>query len=119
MASIPVLRLNPLQIGQLVGYCAAYRSYLWQNTWPAPERNVTIRHIQVLQGKLEKSQEQVQAEHALFLAGEEQQTLKRLLSEMLRLIANAPSSEQRMRQVAEVAGLRVLVERTFRQAEAL
>ena len=118
MATAPVLRLTSSQIRQLISYCAAYRSSLWQSTLPSPERNQTIRRVQLLQGKLEKAQEQAQAEHALVLTDEEKQTLRHLLDEMLRLATNGPPSEQRARQVTEVAGLRVLVERMIRQTQA-
>ncbi len=116
MATTPVLRLHSSQVGQLISYCAAYRSYLWQHTLPTPERNQAIRRIQALQGMLEKAQEQLQEEYALVLTDEAKQTLKHLLNEMLHLAANTPLSEQRTRQVAEIAGLRVLVERAFRQS---
>ncbi len=119
MATVPVLRLHASQIEQLIGYCATCRSYLWQHTLPTPERNQTIRRIQMLQARLEKAQEQMQEEYTLVLADEEKQTLKHLLNEMLRLTASISSSEQRMQQIAEVAGLRVLVEQTFRSTQAL
>ena len=118
MATAPVLRLTRAQVGQLIGYCAVYRSYLWQCTLPSSGRNQTIRRVQLLQGKLEKAQEQAQAEHALMLTDEEKQTLKHLLDEVLRLAANTPHSEQRTRQVAEIAGLRMLVEQMTRQTHA-
>lgn len=117
MATVPVLHLNTSQIGQLIGYCAAYRSYLWQNTLPTLERNQTIRRIQMLQARLEKAQEPMQEEYTLLLADEEKQTLKHLLNEMLRLVSSSLSSEQRAQQIAEVAGLRVLVERTSRHTQ--
>jgi hypothetical protein len=119
MATTPILRLHLSQVGQLIDYCATYRSYLWQHTLPTLERNQTIRRMQMLQARLEKAQEQAQAEYALLLTEEEKQALKHLLNEMLRLVSSAPLSEQRTQQVAEVAGLRVLVERTFRRTQAL
>jgi hypothetical protein len=119
MATAPVLRLNSFQVGQLIGYCATYRSYLWQSALPTPERNQTIRRIQALQGMLEKAQEHMQQEYALVLTDEAKQTLKHLLNEMLRLVSSAPLSEQRTHQVAEIAGLRVLVERMIRQTQTL
>lgn len=71
MHMAPALHLNPLQVAQLSGYCTAYRSYLWQYTMPAPERNQMLRNIQAFQGQLEKAQEQGQGEIILALTGEE------------------------------------------------
>ncbi len=119
MATASILRLQSSQVGQFIGYCAMYRSYLWQHTLPSLERNQAIRCIQMLQGKLEKIQEQAQMEYAVLLTDEEKHALKHLLNEMLRLLSSAPLCEQRTRQVAEVAGLRVLVEQAFRQTQAL
>jgi hypothetical protein len=119
MGTVPAICLHVSQIAQLLGYCATYRSYLWQATMPTPGRNQTIRRIQSLQGKLEKSQEQGQAEVTLFLDDEEKGTLRHLLSEMLRLYTSMPSSDLRTQQLTELAALRLLVERAFRQTQAL
>src|SRR5579884_3604980 len=90
MYTAPVLRLNACQVAQLIGYCTGYRSYLWQSVMPTPERNQIIRSIQALQARLEKAQEQGQAEIALFLTEEEKNTLKHLLNEVIRLYGSAP-----------------------------
>ena len=119
MHTVPVLRLNACQVAQLIGYCTGYRSYLWQSVMPTPERNQTIRSIQALQAKLEKAQEQGQAEMSLCLTEEEKNTLKLLLNEVIRLYGNAPPSAQRMQQLTEVAGLRIQLERAFRQTQTL
>ncbi len=117
MHTAPALRLTAAQIEQLSGYCAQYRSSLWQEELPTPERNLTLRRIQALQGTLAKAQEQ--REQTLVFSEEEQHTLKHLLSETLRRAARAPASQQRTQQVAEIAELRVLVERTFRPTPML
>lgn len=113
----PALRLNQHQIAQLMVHLTAYRSYLWQCVMPTPERNQTIRTIQAMQGRLEL--EQGQAEIILALTGEEGSTLKQVLSGLIHLHGTAQPSEQRTQTLGELAGLRLLVERTLRQTQAL
>lgn len=117
MGTVPVLRLSRDQFAQLTAHLSAYRSYLWQSIMPTPERNQTIRSIQAMQGRLE--QEQGKADIALCLTAEEASALKQLFSGLIQLYGTAPPSEQRMQTLAELTSLRLLVERTFRQTQAL
>lgn len=119
MEATPLLRLNPQQLAQLLAHCVAYRAYLWQCVMPTPERNQTLRSIQALQGQLLAFQEQGQPERALPLSSEEAHLVKQLLSRLMQHYGNAPHSEQRTQALGELARLRVLVERTLRQTQAL
>ena len=115
----PVLRLNRQQAAQLATHCSAYRSYLWRCLMPSPERNQALRSIQGLQGRLEQLQEEGPADLALPLSMEEGTTLKQLFLVLMRQYGNAPPSEQRTKALGELASLRLLVERTLRQTQAL
>lgn len=112
------LRLNQRQLAQLMAHLTAYRSHLWQCVIPTSERNRTIRSIQAIQGRLELEQEQGQAEIILALTGEEASTLKQALSGLIHLHGTAQPSEQRTQTLGELAGLRLLVERTLRLTQA-
>jgi hypothetical protein len=119
MGTVPVLRLNWYQRAQLTAHCTTYRAYLWQQVLPSPERNQTLRVIQSLQGRLEKAQEQGQADINLSLTAEERSVVKQLLSGLTQFYGAAPPSEQRTQTLGELATFRLLVERTFRQTQAL
>ncbi len=115
MGTRPVLRVTHQHLAQLLAYCAVYRSYLWQYVAPSPERNQTMRGIQALQGRFAHAYEQGQADIDLFFTGEEQGTIKQLFTGVTHFYGAAPSSEQRIQQLAALTTLRFLVERTFRQ----
>lgn len=117
METAPVLRLNPAQIAQLIGYCTKYRSYLWQATMPTPERNQMIRSLQAFQGRLEKAQEQAQAGIALPITIEEKYTLTQLLSGLIQCYGNAPPSEQRNQALGELAECRIAIQRMLYQTQ--
>jgi hypothetical protein len=119
MGTVPVLRLTQHQMAQLLAYCTTYRSYLWQYLLPSPERNLTLRGVQSLQGRLEKAQEQGREGINLSLSAEERSAVKQLLSGLTQFYGAAPPSEQRTRMLGELTVLRLLVERTFRQTQAL
>ncbi|HEU5383352.1 MAG TPA: hypothetical protein VFV38_48750 [Ktedonobacteraceae bacterium] len=111
MHTAPVLRLNLVQVAQLVGYCTEYRSFLWQHAMPTPERNQMIRSLQALQGRLEKAQEQGQAEIALPITAEEKHTLQQLLSGLIQVYGRACSSEQRNQALAAITAWRLALQR--------
>lgn len=115
----PILHLNRQQVTQLATHCSAYRSYLWRCLLPSPERNQALRSIQALQGRLEQLQEQGQAHLALCLSMEEGTTFKQLFLVLMQQYGTAPPSAERNQKLAELGGLRVLVERTLRQTQAL
>ena len=118
METAPMLHLNSQQLAQLIGYCAAYRSYLWQHVLPTPERNQTVRGLQGLQGRLEKAQEQATV-LALPLCPEEKTALTQLFRGMTQYYAAAPSSEERTRALGDLASLRMYIERASRQTQTL
>lgn len=117
METAPVLRLNPAQVTQLISYCTAYRSYLWQSAMPTPERNQTIRSLQAFQGRLEKTQEQAQTEITLLVTNEEKNTLRQLLSGLIQCYGNASPSEQRNQALAEITECRVAIQRMLYQTQ--
>jgi hypothetical protein len=119
MHTAPVLRLTPVQIGQLSGSCAQYRSYLWQYTMPTPERNQMIRSLQAFQGRLEQAQEQAQAGITLLITTEEKHMLKQLFTGLTQYYENAPPSEQRNQALGEITECRLAIQRMISQTQAL
>ncbi len=115
----PILHLNRQQGTQFAAHCSAYRSSLWRCLLPSPERNQALRGIQGLQGRLEQLQEQGQAHLALSLSMEEGTILKQLFIILMQQYGNAPPSAERNQKLGELGSLRVLVERTLRQTQAL
>ncbi|HEU5377433.1 MAG TPA: hypothetical protein VFV38_18580 [Ktedonobacteraceae bacterium] len=115
MHTAPVLRLNPAQVTQLIGYCTAYRSFLWQHAMPTPERNQMIRSLQALQGRLERAQEQGQVEITLPITAEEKHTLQQLLSGLIQMYGSAFPSEQRNQALGEIAAWRLALQRMLSQ----
>ena len=113
----PLLCLSRQQGTQLSAHCSAYRSYLWRCLLPSPERNQALRSIQALQGRLEQVQEQGQADLAFFLSVEEGIILQQLFTVLMQQYGTMPPSEQRAKTLGEFVGLRLLVERTLRQAQ--
>ncbi|HEU5378685.1 MAG TPA: hypothetical protein VFV38_24960 [Ktedonobacteraceae bacterium] len=111
MHTAPVLRLSLAQVTQLIGYCTAYRSFLWQSAMPTPERNQMIRSLQALQGRLEQAQEQGQVEIALSITAEEKHTLQQLLSGLIQMYGSAFPSEQRNQALAGVTAWRLALQR--------
>jgi hypothetical protein len=114
--NVPVLRLNQQQLAQLMAHLTSYRSYLWQRVMPTVERNQTIYTIQTMQGRLE--QKQGQTDSIFPVSREEGRILQQVLSGLMQLHGTAPPSEQRLHLLGEIAGLRMLVERTLRQTQA-
>lgn len=119
METISALRMNQQQATQLLTHLTAYRSYLWQTMLPTPERNQLIRSIQALQGRLEPLQAQRQEQVTIALSKEERSTLKQVLGELMKLYGTAAAPDRPNRTLSEVAGLNLLVERTFRHTQAL
>lgn len=119
MEIVPVLRMNHQQATQLMTHLTAYRSYLWQAMLPTPERNQLIRSIQALQGRLELLQAQGQEQVAISLGKEERLTLRQTLGELMKLYGATAVPTRPNLTLSEVAGLHLLVERTFRHMQAL
>ena len=119
MDAAPVLRLNPAQVAQLIGYCTEYRSYLWQSAMPTPERNLLIRGLQAFQGRLEKAQEQAQAGIDLPVTKEEKRTLTQLLSGLIQCYGHAPPSEERNQALGRITECRLAIQRMLYQAQTL
>lgn len=117
METAPVLRLNPAQAAQLIGYCTEYRSSLWQSAMPTPERNQMIRSLQALQGRLEKAQEQAQAGITLPVTAEEKRTLQQLFSGLVQCYGHALPSEQRNQALAELTECRLAIQRMIYQTQ--
>ncbi len=114
-----VLRLNQSHVRQLLSHLTAYRSYLWQAVLPNPERNQMIRTIQAFQRRLEPLQASGQEQGTIVFSKEEGTALKQLLGELMRHYGASAARDQENPAVSEIAGLRVLVERSLRHPQAI
>jgi hypothetical protein len=119
METVSVLRMNQQHATQLMTHLTAYRSYLWQTMLPTPERNQLIRSIQALQGRLELLQVQRQEQVTMALSKEGRSTLKHVLGELMKLYGTIAAPARPNPTLSEVAGLHLLVERTFRHMQTL
>lgn len=112
------LRLTPAQMAQLLEACAAYRAYAWQVLPPTPERNQTLKGVQAVQGRLAAVQGQAEEPAEMSIDEQERQALRLMLRTlMLAWGADVPSQE-RTHRLAELAQVRLLIERRGRQAWA-
>lgn len=116
--TLSVLRLNQQQVTQLLTHLTAYCSYLWQAVLPTPERNQVIRTIQALQGRLEPLQAQGQEQGAITLNREEGSTLKQMLGELMKHYGAVAARGRENPTLSEIAGLHLLLERSFRNTQA-
>lgn len=115
MDATPVLRTTPEQMARLIAACTRYRAYLWHTALPSSERNQLIRSVLALQARVRREWEQQRGEEVrLLLNAGEQQTVRQMLSGLLQMVAAGPVSEERTRQLSELAGLRLLIERSVR-----
>ncbi len=119
MQTDSVLRLSQQHIRQLMTHLTSYRSYLWQVVLPTPERNQMIRTIQAVQGRLESLQASEQEYVTLALSKEEGATLKHILGELMRYYGATAARDRENPALSEIAGLHLLVERSFRHTQAL
>lgn len=119
METVSVLRVDQQQATQLMTHLTAYRSYLWQAMLPTPERNQLIRSIQAFQGRLDPLQVQRQEKVAIALNKEERSTLRQILGELMKLYGATAAPARSNPTLSEVAGLHLLIERTFRRTQAL
>jgi hypothetical protein len=118
METALILRLNPAQVAQLIGYHTEYRSYLWQSAMPTPERNQMLRSLQAFQGRLEKAQEQAQAGITLPITAEEKRTLQQLFSGLVQCYGHAPPSEQRNQTLAQLTECRLAIQQMIYQTQS-
>jgi hypothetical protein len=108
------LRITRAQLAHLLTFCGNYRASLWQVVPPSPERNQTLRVIQVLLGRMERTRELGLAEVDLCLNAEESQVVRQLLWALMQQCRAEEPGEARNQRLAELVMLRLLVERALR-----
>jgi hypothetical protein len=110
------LRLTLAQRTRLGEACAAYRSYAWQALPPTPERNQTLKGVQAVQGRLAAMQDQTQEAAEMHMDEQEREALRRMLRALMQAWGADVPSPQRTQRLAELAQVRLLIERRGRQA---
>jgi len=113
------LPLSTMQAAQLVGLCATYRAYAWRTLPPSPERNQTMKALQSVQGRVSQALTSGLETVWLLASEEEKQILRQVVCLLMQSYGAEPSSEERNQALGELAGLRLLIERTCRQTQAL
>lgn len=113
------LHLNTTQASQLADFCAAYRAYAWHSLPPTQERNQTMRALQAVQGRVSQDLASGSATALLTLSTEEKQAVRQSICLLIQIYGAKSASEERNQRLGELAGLRLLIERTCRQTQAL
>lgn len=113
--STPPLRLTHDQAVRLDLYMQTYRTYTIATLLPSPERNILLRILQTLRGKLIVEREQPTARHALtlYLAKEEVTALKKTITDLFTLYASQPESTERLFTLSDLTSLKACLNKTF------
>jgi hypothetical protein len=107
MSTAPPLSLTHEQASRLQAYLQTYRRYTFASLMPSTGRNITLRVLQAMQGKLIDVMGQKTALLQFVLTAEEMTTLKAIITELLLLYAKQPESVERGTTLADLAALKV------------
>lgn len=113
------LHLSAAQATQLTGFCAAYRTYAWRALPPTPERNQMMKALQAVQGRLAQALPEGAEQLRLTACEEEKQALRQMVRVLMDVARFEAPSEERIRKLGELAGVRLLIERTCRPTQTL
>lgn len=111
MSTAPPLSLTHEQASHLQAYLQTFRRWVFATLAPSAERNMTLRTLQAVQGKLVALHDQKQAWLTLVLTAEEMTVLKMSLNDLLVISAREPASHERNATLADLAALKALLER--------
>lgn len=103
---IPPFTVSREQASRLQGYIQTYRQYALTSFMPSTERNVTLRGLQMLQGKLIEIRDQKATPLQLVLNREAVTVLKSTINEFLALYAKQPESAERIATLSNLAALK-------------
>lgn len=111
MKTASPMTLTHDQACRLQQYMQTYRRYAFASLLPSTDRNATLRVLQAVQGKLIASIDQKAAVLTCVLAAEEMRIVKAMATDLLRLYAKAPVSDQRGAILADLALLKASLRR--------
>lgn len=106
MSTAPPLILTREQASRLQAYLQTYRRYAFAEILPGADRNITLRVLQTMQGKLITVIDQRSALFRLVLTPEEMTTLKAIITALLTLYAQEPASQERNAILTDLAALK-------------
>jgi hypothetical protein len=106
MATAPPFFLNHAQAARLQAYMKIYRQHAFDTRLPTTERNNLLRLTQSVQGKLIQLQSLRDESLPLVLTQEEKTALKTVITELLNLYAQQPSSKERIKTLGDLAALK-------------
>lgn len=107
MSTAPPFLLTREQAVRLQGYIQTYRQYALTRLLPSTERNVLLRGLQALQGKLIEALDQPISPLQLVLSRDDVGVLKALVNGLLTLYGGQPDSADRTATINDLAALKI------------
>ena len=110
MSVAPPFLVTYDQAQRLQGYLYTYRHYAFTSLLPSPERNMILRVLQGLRGKLIEAMEQAiptPARLSLLLSKEERITLRSAVTELVSLYNRQAESAERIATLSDLAALEI------------
>jgi hypothetical protein len=117
MSTAPPLYVTHEQAARLLGYVQSYRHSTLTTLLPSTERNLTLRGLQLLQGRLIEALDQKVTPLQLVLSREDLALLKTTVNDLLALYGKQPESVERTAIINDLAALKVSL-RGFSRGEA-
>lgn len=120
MQAALTLSLSAAQVGQLCGYCAAYRAHAWRELAPTAERNQIMKATQAVQGRLVAWSSEKRTEPLLLaVTAEEKQALRHIVCVLMQVHGTDLPSEERAQALGELAICLQMLGHTSRPTQAL
>ena len=106
MSVAPPFTLTRDQANRLQTYVQTYRRYAFASLAPSTTRNMILRLLQAIQGKLIDVMDQKTALLQLVLTTEEMAALKTMVTDLLLFYAKQPESAERAATLIDLAALK-------------
>jgi hypothetical protein len=106
MSTAPPFILTREQAVRLQSYVQTYRQYALTRLLPSTERNVLLRGLQVLQGKLIETLDRPANPLQLILSHDEAVVLKTTVNGLLKLYGGQAESAERTATINDLAALK-------------
>ncbi len=106
-STAPPFILTREQAVRLQGYIQTYRQYALTRLLPSTERNILLRGLQALQGKLIEALDQPISPLRLVLSRDEVGVLNTMVNGLLTLYGGQADSAERTATLVDLAALKV------------
>ncbi|GCE08273.1 hypothetical protein [Dictyobacter aurantiacus] len=109
------LSLTSKQAQHLMDYIQIYRRYAWENMEPTAERNVALRALQALHGRIMSSLEQYSQSITIMLpiTPDERLAMTMMISYILDQYQGGAPTRERALVIAELTGLKSILDGDF------